>query len=428
MFKLRTLLILFALAGAIVLLPAANVTRLAQAGGMWSAWLYKGSPDSNELIRIYQDGTIYETELPIPQGGALYGTPAFNDDGELAAYCVLDPQAGQISLHVQGVGENAADVAAAHQMTLPFVYELGGVMACEGIIFNETDNAQVAVTLINYFPGDPKADTSLAVWELYVMDLKTGTVAHVLTAGEESINALMLASSMTFVPMAAQFGSTLIFRMMPYGIGGPIIDELEAFEWDIAAGSIRPNAQYRQAMLALYTPVNAETGEITGPQEAVWPVLDDTLPVTQPNIPMPPLNAVMYDSGSGAPYPIYQLEDTSLMLGAATFVAGGRYVALALPSPSGESTIWRALGRDGALLDLPIAHRYVSFELMGAPQGYAFLDTLGGVSRRLVYHTIDEDGTVTESVLWEDAEPSWTALWSAPVPGTAGLPPFPPVQ
>jgi hypothetical protein len=311
-------------------------------------------------------------------------------------------------------------------MSIPFTYDLGSAAACEvdQAAFSTVDNSRVAVTVIRYFPGDPSADTSLPAWDLQIVDLKTGVAAHTLAANDETLNALISADAVTqsFIPATTRFGSTLVFRMMPYGMGGGFASDLEAYEWDMDSGAIAPNERYRHATLNLNAPASTETGEVTGPQEAIWTALDETLPVPQPAVPMPAFNTVMYDGGNGAPYPIYQLQDTSLMLGRATFIAGGRYVALALSDPNGGGVTWRAFGRDGALIDLPISEHYLT--LLNAPQGYAFMDA--AMSARFVYHTIGEDGTIIESVLWESAEPGWSSVWSVPVPGLEGMPAFSP--
>ncbi|MCZ7542542.1 MAG: hypothetical protein M5R40_02910 [Anaerolineae bacterium] len=422
MFHRRAVVFLTVIAAA--LLPATpGVGAPAEAGGLWSAWLYAddalSSPPAPELARVHQDGRVERFPIPMPAGATLQGTPrAFSADGGRVALCMRRDDLTSVRvLDIYG----QADLA---------YYELGQVSGCDASpdAFNQGNAALLAVGVVNYFPGDPNrpADDTRPIWELRVLNLDTGEVEHRLTSDAPAVAALSPYGSTeprAFIPLVRYFNNdVLVFALVPWGTGG--VTDAEAYHWILGSETVAPVDAYGKTGL--------DTLDATG--ETVWLTLDQSRPSVQPPMPIGPLNVVMYANMAGDRYPIFH-QPTSLI--GSTFIDNGRRVAVLIvgaynPETDSAPTEWVALDRAGAAVKLSAPAERVQ-RLVGAPEGYAFLqlEFLGGdpplSQAQLYYHRFVDGGTALESrLLWEDAsQPGWDLVWSSEMPAAPGLNPFP---
>jgi hypothetical protein len=418
---------ILALAIMLALLPAFDE---AKAGGMWSSWLFNygmehdGTQGQPMLVRVYQDGTVEEHAFPVPEGAMLQAPPiVFSGGGNWVAFCAHDDEG--TTLFVDDLYDGADGVADHYGITFPVVHDLGTIANCpiSEASFSLGSDGLLALGVMNYFVGDPNADTSLPVWELQILDLATGEVEQVLTADSPAMTELTPFSGnsdISLMPQIRRYDGDVYFSLTLAGMGGgrPIY---EGYVWNVVTNTVSPAPLYDYMRLDTIYLVG-EGGLIQG-TETIWTAIDESIalpPQTENMGPMRPDNVVMYSNNSGEQRIIFEQADG---LFDAVFVDNGRHIAISVPT---YGTI--GLERDGTLQGLPVGQH--AGPLTGAPDGYAFVDMdVATLTARFIYHRFAADGhTIEPTVLWETSDyrgQGWMMVWSAPMPGIGDLEPFP---
>lgn len=382
-----------------------------ESNATWTAWLFNAN--SNALVSVSLDGAVRTFVLPLMEGTYLYSYPTFSSDGGLAAYCVSDTQ-GNSTLYVRDIFAEANLVDHA----------LGKVAGCSTgpAAFNE-EATQVAVGVLNDYPGDPNADADRPSWELLVMALPSGEVVSRLDADTPALAGLDLMadfSQMGFMPMVQRFWSGQIaFAVMPWAVGGP--PEVDGVVWDLATGAVSAVEPYGKVGLDIL----AATGEM------IWLDTDESFPLGEPLPgPAPTFNVVMY---GGAPGQQQVIFTEPMVLGRARFVDDGRRVAVHAVGAYDEQTGtapagWVAFDRRGAVEALP--PELSDYNLVAAPGGFAILHTAyqgdaytNPLTALRHYRFVEGEG-VAYTALWEDPTDAWLILWSPPIAAAADRPAF----
>ncbi len=389
----------------------------------WFVYLYNG----RDLVRVYQDGTQAVFNLGLKEDVFVGAREmAFSVDGSRAAFCATSyPPAveGQASLppstHVY-----LRDIAA---QTNVLDVDLGSAIACRvGENGLSPDGAWVAVGVINYFPGDPAADTSKPAWQLLVLDAATGTVAYELNPQSPQAVSVGLPERglvMSFVQKVEM--DSVIFAMVPWFSEGFIS---AAYRWELASGSVAPETGEQ------WTQFSTDTLEAAG--ETVWPAVDSNLPA-RPSMGLGlAFNVVRVADAAGQVTTIYHNADRHP--GDARFINDGQQVAILLAPVFDENNPgapveqqWIAVDRAGRVTDL-ITELNFSY-LEGAPGGFVHLiyESPDQDPNRSTYRLLYQaNGQTTE--LWSMAGSSdpfgaWELAWAAPMPAAGGLPPFTPI-
>src|SRR5690242_14713267 len=145
----------------------------AMAQDTWGVYLFNSN--SGELVRLNGDGTQAVSGLGLEQG-AYVGSydMAFTRDGSRLAFCATTyPQTTDATTPVLPTARFYLRDMAAQNYLLNL--DLGNAVGCRtGRAAFNADETQVAVSRINYWPGDPAADTSKPVWQMLVLDIAGG--------------------------------------------------------------------------------------------------------------------------------------------------------------------------------------------------------------------------------------------------------------
>lgn len=403
-------------------LLALTVPVTAQ-GEQWSMMVYNGN--TGELVRVYQDGTQQAYRLSLPENAYLSSQDmAFSADGNRVAYCAISYPPGDGNQPVQ---PNARlfvrDLAGG--MTL-LERDFGSAIGCTtGRDAFNNDETQVVVALANYYPQDSNADFTKPAWQIFVLDMATGSTILELNANSQPALDVGLMMEGAMLPLLRQFeNNEVVFGAVPYGIGG--VAQFVAYRWDLGSGTVTVEVE------GVFSHTGGDRLAATG--EAVWTGMNPTLPAAEPAGPMGYGNVVMAAVGDGAPNMVYFSPDWTLI--AAKFINDGSQIAvLHFPAydPNQEigaqPTKWVAVDRSGNAVDLQTGIVEYS-DITAAPGGYAFLRTsypdpanVEQVRYALEYYQGDQ---MIE--LWSAETPAWEIAWSAATPVAQGLPPFTPIN
>ncbi len=399
MFKHETMLAALVVLVLGMLFPAA-----AQSG--WSLYLFDSV--SQQVLRVYLDGTQQAYDLGIPAGNYIgQRSLDFASDGNRVAYCVPvnEPNGAHSYLYLK-------DITATDALTI----DLGMGDGC-WVTYSD-DDAQVAVGVVHYYPGMEGVDTSVPPWELLVFDAATGARLHEMNA-EQAAPAGFPAEPRAYMPDVRYFANNqVIFAPRMWGTEG--FPSEPAFFWHLDSDTVEPVDRWWQWGLDALP----ATGEL------VWLELDPSLPAADPGGPVPQANSVRLANQNGEERLIYANPDW--VLTATRFIDNGRGLAIGEleafdpvnDNMGRQQTRWRALDRSGGVTELASSIGYS--EIAPAPDGYVLLsasDTSATPLLTLEYHSGRETTT-----LWQQQETAgitWQLLWSAPTPTADGLQPFP---
>ncbi|MBZ0285994.1 MAG: hypothetical protein K8I30_00160, partial [Anaerolineae bacterium] len=79
----------------------------------------------------------------------------------------------------------------------------------------------MAVSRINYYPGDVNADASKPVWQILVLDIAGGMTVRELNTNSPAVATYEGLTKGGIIPYVQYFaGNQLIFAEVPYGVGG----------------------------------------------------------------------------------------------------------------------------------------------------------------------------------------------------------------
>ncbi|MEO8608285.1 MAG: hypothetical protein ABI690_10405 [Chloroflexota bacterium] len=390
----------------------------------WGVYLFNGS--SGELVRVNGDGTQAVSGLGLGQGEfAGSSDMAFTRDGSRLAFCTTTyPQAVDANSTALPTAKfYLRDIAAQNYL---LNLDLGNAIGCRtGHAAFNSDDTQVAVSRINYYPGDPAADTSKPSWQILVMDIAGSMTVKELNAASPSVATYEGLTKGAILPYVVYFaGNQLIFAEVPYGIGGGA--EWNAYLWDMDADTVE--------MVPRWGNIGLDTLPSSG--EIVWVTKDANLPAGIPGGPVPDNNIVKYADKTGTEHTIFTSPDWVVL--DAKFINGGQQVAIQLLSsfdqnnPNQLQTIkWVALDRAGNLTDL-LSSVGGSPVVAAAPNGYVALDQqqtfdangTGQSQFKLTYNAAGQSKELWASTVGFDY---WELAWATPLTVTGDITPFPAV-
>jgi hypothetical protein len=388
----------------------------------WSVYLFNGY--TGELVRVNGDGTQAVSGLGLEQGAYVSSFDmAFTRDGSRLAFCSTTyPQAADGSTPAQPTAKFYLRDMAAQNYVLNL--DLGNAIGCRtGRGAFNGDDTQVAISRINYAPGDPSADTSKPAWQIMVMDIAGGMTVKELNSASPAVATYEGLTKGAILPYVQYFaGNQVIFAEVPYGIGGGA--EWNAYLWDMDADTVE--------MIQRWGNIGLDTLPETG--EMVWTAKDENLPVGVPGGPVPDNNVVKVADKTGTEHTIFTSPDWVVL--DAKFIKGGQQVAIQLLSsfdqnnPNQLQTIkWIALDRAGNQTDL-LASEGGSPVVAAAPSGYVALDQqqtfdangTGQSQFKLTYNAAGQSQELWASTVGFDY---WELAWSTPLVPSGDLQPFP---
>jgi hypothetical protein len=391
----------------------------AMAQDAWAVYLFNGN--TGELVRVNPDGTQAVSGLGLEQGAFVGSSDmSFSKDGNRLAFCAVTyPQTSDNTAPIQPTAKfYLRDIAAQNYL---LSLDFGIAIGCRTgqFAFNE-DETQVAVGRINYYPGDPAADTTKPVWQITVLDIAGGITTKELNSTSPSVSTYETLSKGGILPYIQYFANNqIIFAEVPYGIGGGA--EWNAYIWDLTTDAVTQTERWGNFSMD----VLQETGEI------VWTAKDEARPAGSPGGPVPDNNIVKIADKTGEERVIFHSPDWVLL--DAKFINGGQQVAIQMLSsfnpdvPDQPQTIkWIALDRAGLVSDLVSSNGNPT--VAAAPGGYITLDqqlvdTANGQSQFTL--TANTNGTSTP--LWTSAVgfDYWELAWVTPAVAAPNLAPFP---
>lgn len=391
----------------------------ALAGGGWSVYLFEST--NGELLRVYQDGTQESHSIGLGENQFISSHDiAFNADASRAAYCVTTYPPGTNDAPGQPFSTfYLRDLATETNLV---EVGFGGAIGCrtDSDAFND-DFSQIAISVVNYFPGDPAADTSKPVWQIQILDAATGAVVNELNSNSPNAVTQGLIVDAPVLPDVNAFtGGQIVFAEVPYGIGGT--PTVSAYRWNLSDGSISPEPD------GPYNHFGVDHLDSTN--EAIWTALDPSLPAAQPDGPVGQFNVVMISDSSGQQRVIYHNAELTPIT--AKFIDDGQRIAILLfpaydpNQPVGaQPSKWIALDRAGNISDLQIDLEYS--DVAYAPGGYAFLRTQLPQTEAAMVHTSLEyhAGSNMTELFSADGATIWEIAWVGPISALNDLPPFP---
>ncbi len=395
-----------------VLLPGEQTGQppVAEAGGMWFAWLH--NPRDDGFLRVYEDGTTESHTLPLSPGERLISSPyAFAPGGELIAACLYNEANNTRDLVVHSFNPDAAAKAG---LSYPVRYPLGNRAECSvgQDTFNVSDPNRVAFGVINYFPGDPDADTSLPDWELLIFDAAQGAIvgrydAH--TPGAQDL--LPYEGRGFFMPVVHRYeGNTVYFELAPWGT--EFLPGQNVVAWEVGSQSVTP---VEEPMGRVGLAAHPVTGE------RVWLAEDANRPAAQPMGPMPPYNVVLYQPAPDVqPFAIF--HDPAVLPSQLRFVKGGEVLAIQTAPGFDPDTMpdvmepprWQLLDRAGTLTSLDLGP--FVYTIAGLHDGFAAWESnFETQTATLTRYRWDADPANAEiSVIWTGDNPNWSLVWTVP--------------
>ncbi len=392
---------------AVAVLLVVSVTAPAAAQDpAWSLYLLNGR--TNQLIRIFLDGTQQPVDLGLPADTYVGAASIdFSNGGSRAAYCVSTSQAGAgATLTIKDMTGTSAPVAV----------DLGKTDGC-WVNFGE-DGEQVAVGVVRHYAGDPNADASVPAWELLVFDATTGQSVAAMNPTKAA--AIGFDPNRTIMPQVRYFANgQIVYAGVQWGTDGS--PSSPAYFWQLSDDSLQSiDRWWRWGLDSL-----PATGEL------VWVELDSSLPAADPGGPLPQGNLVKLADKSGDAHTIY--TDSSWVIMGTQFIDSGRELAISElqgfdpDNPmNSQSTRWIALARDGSIRELVTSLGFS--QLVPAPDGYVYLRASDNSASPLLTLEYHSGGNSVQ--LWQQQTQggmSWSILWSAPTPSASDLAAFPEV-
>jgi hypothetical protein len=385
----------------------------AQAQDAGAAFLYNGI--TRQLLRVdLASGAQTRIDLGLDENVFISGRDiAFSADGRRAVLCYTrtQPEAAQGETHLV-----VFDLTTqARTLDLPLGRHLSCRVTAAGL---RDDTAQVAVSIVSYFPGSQDMDTSGPIWRLLVVDTISGAISAALNADDPAVQAAGMLPDSALLPDVRFFaGNQIIFAEVPWAVGGA--PEWRAFSWLLDSGivSLDTSGRWGKSGLA-YLP---RTGE------QVWIDLDPNLPALETGGPMTPFNVVRLVDASGIERTLY--SSAEWVLADARWINGGQQLAILQVSafdedhPDQQDSRWLALGRDGSQTEL--AAGAIFSQAAAAPGGMALFEMSFNADFSQQYFNLSYvDGRGQRVPLWSDQEPGWELAGATPGPLADNLPPF----
>ncbi len=202
--RLALLLIL-----ALALLPALGSPQPVRAGGDWFGYVFNSQ--TQELLRVHLDGRAETVPVTFDEGAYLGAYEmTFSPDGSYLATCSVSGAADSTQHTTLAVWKmETLDTNTATQL---YQVDMGSPVGClvghPGI---NQENTLLAVGLVNYFPGDPNADTTLPPWSLQVFDLNTGELRYELNQTTPGFSQIPGWENAALMPDVVYFDNDLIW-------------------------------------------------------------------------------------------------------------------------------------------------------------------------------------------------------------------------
>jgi hypothetical protein len=410
-FKSMTLALLFVLMLAVA--PA-----LAQSE-QWSVVLINTT--TSDLLRVYADGTTETYDLDLPDYTLNRLSMSVSADGNLFAYCQGD-------YTVQEKPTFAVNIYDLRTRTLIVEYDLGAGLNCNlGPYAFSPDATSLSLALLNYFNGDPNADTTRPIWEILNLDVATGTVLHRLNEQSPEVQAVFNpVERWTLMPYIQDVtANTVSFALVMWATDA---SPSQALTWDFAANTVTAAPEWEDfGASTLVTPAGVTSASVG---------LDDSLPAGEAGGPIPSTNRVQVTEPGADPVTVYiNTEDLPVTT---EFINNGNSLAIQvlqgfdMTQPDVmQGNYWLALNRDGSLTTLtePITNFNV---LTAAPDGFVLLVAISDLATNITHFQLDytTDGTTTN--LWNNAGDTsnhfWEIAWVTPSTISEDLPPFTPAS
>lgn len=348
----------------------ANGTPVVEAGGMWFGWLY--NPVNETFVRVYEDGSSETHTIPLQGGDQFGGQPnAFAPNGEWLAFCAWNESSQTRTLYVHSFNPT---LPAPEGVTFPVTYPMATRTECA--IFQDSfdiaNPARLAIGVVNYFPGDPNADTSRPQWELLIFDMTQNAIIARLDANLPNAAQLYPYDSDrgVWMPLVHRFeGDQVIFELGPWGT--EYIPGQKVMAWQVGTQNVTP----ADNVLGNYS---LQTHPVSG--ERAWLAEDPTRPAAQPMGPSPAFNVVMYQPSAGAqPYAIY--HDPAVIPSQLAYIKGGEALFIyvtpgfdpnAPPDQIGQGE-WLVLQRDGTVS--PVLLSEYTYRVAGLHDGFAAFES-----------------------------------------------------
>ncbi|MBN1679028.1 MAG: hypothetical protein JW966_01965 [Anaerolineae bacterium] len=402
---------------ALVMLAAASLAltqNTVQAGDNGYAYLYNGM--TGELVRVnFLDGAQESFDLGLPEGVFVGGYDMVLDStGSRFAFCqTILPEGESVPQARLIVRDLAAGVNILEQ-------DFGTAIGCKAGAFN-TDETQITVGKVNYFPGDPNTDPGdgSPMWDLLVLDIASGTTVQHLDSTDPLVAQAGMMTDMPLIPLVRVFDdSGLTFVETPYGVGG--VFQLNAFRWTPGSAALEP-VPYWGEMVIDYL-------ETTG--EFVWAAIDPNLASGQPMGPMGAFNVLKVADASGERTIYHEAEWT---ISVPRFINDGQQIAVMLYppfNPDAPNEIpnprWIAIDRSGAVTDIGTSVEYS--DVANAPGGYALLTVAySGDNYENTTYTLTHHAGAEVRTLWTADTSGWELVWTSPPAYSMELAPFPAV-
>lgn len=394
----RLIVLLLALA-----LLAMAVPALAQVDP-WFTYIYNGQ--TKELVRVYQDGTQQSFNLGLDANTFISPFDmAFNYSGTTVAFCTVvqtgDGTPGAATLTVR-------DIEAQTNLQ---VIDVGTAIGCRTgqAGYGGMMDSVLSVSIVRYSLGIPGVDTTQPIWEIRLYEPTMGMQIASLNANSPEAAALVTDNQLPVLPYVQRIdGSSVIFAVVPYGIGGGAV--WPSYRWTLN-GAVEP--------VTVWGNIGLDTLSLT--DEKVWADADPNRPAVQPYGPMPANNIVKIADRDGNESVIFYTADSTVL--DADFIESGRRVAVKLVAPVDEAHLdqqvvkWVAVDRLGNVSDLYTTSGYA--ELAAAPDGFIVMDTsnptAGSTTRTfsLIYGT-EAGQTTLWSLQTDDFSQVWELAWAAP--------------
>jgi hypothetical protein len=390
---------------ALLCLLALSATAGA-ADTPWYAYLFNNL--TRELIRVDADGNQQTYSLGLPENSTVSSySVTFTDDGSQIAYCDViygtdGPASATLTVRDIAGGQNKVQM------------DLGQPMGCSvGRHGFSADGAQIAVSSINYYPGDPNADPNQPSWELRVIEIASGNVVRQLNALSPNAASIGTAGIQPDVRYFAN--NQIVFVAIPYGTEGA--SDLPAYLWQLDSDTVTPINFWGKSGIDIWQ------GSIS------WVDVDLNAPASNPGGPMPAFNVVKIAGKDGQARTVYHTAEATPA--DTRFIEGGARLAIFLVPAFDENnpdvqkpSKWVALDRMGQVADLQMAQGFSA--IADAPGGYAYLYTnyqgenFTNPESKLDWVT--PNGTKT---LWSSNTDQWGLTWTAPVVPAAVTQDFP---
>jgi hypothetical protein len=391
----------------------------AMAQDDWSVYLFNGN--TGELIQVKADGTQSVSALGLEAGTYIGSSDmSFTKDGSRLAFCALtSPTVTDPNSTAQPTAKfYLRDLAAQNYL---LTLDMGNAIGCRtGEDAFNADATQVAVSKINYYPGDPAADTSKPAWEILILDIAGGMTVKELNVNSPSVAAFESLVKGSILPYVQYFANNqVIFAEVPYGIGGGA--EWNAYLWDLTTDTVEPIERWGNLGL--------DTLDTSG--EVIWTAKDESRAAAQPGGPVPDHNVVKLADKSGEERIIYYSPDWVVLN--AKFINNGQQIAIQLLSAFDEnnpdiiqSIKWVALDRAGNTVDLLSSSG--NLQLEAAPNGYIVLDQqLSDANNGESQFHLSYVSNGQSNELWasQTGFEYWELPWVTPMVAASDLQPFP---